>query len=331
MKKFLKKLIIIIISIIGGTLAFLIFAWGVLFLAKYPIYWDYYEIKSNVCENPGLGDGFICQGICAYEAGGKILVSGYMKDDSASRIYVTDTSDNSYYVSLNKANGEAFTGHAGGIAVYGNTVYIASGEKVHLVSLTDLMKAENGSAINIQGSIGVNNSASFIYADDNYIYVGEFHDGGKYVTEHPFYDPDSGLNYAIASRYPVEEFILRDDGGGDEHIATPDRIYSIPNKVQGICFTPDGKIVMSTSYGLSDSVYYIYDESKATDSGRTIDGAPVYLLGKCESEFTGPAMAEGLDHYNGKVITLTESASDKYIFGKFFFANKIVALDISEK
>jgi hypothetical protein len=39
-------------------------------------------------------------------------------------------------------------------------------------------------------------------------------------------------------------------------------------------------------------------------------------------------MAEGLDLYNGKVITMSESASNKYIFGKFFFANKIITLDI---
>jgi len=38
-------------------------------------------------------------------------------------------------------------------------------------------------------------------------------------------------------------------------------------------------------------------------------------------------MAEGLDYYDGKVITLTESASNKYIFGKLFFAFKIVGLD----
>ena len=37
-------------------------------------------------------------------------------------------------------------------------------------------------------------------------------------------------------------------------------------------------------------------------------------------------MAEGLDYLDGEVITLTESASNKYIFGKFFFANKIVSL-----
>ena len=48
-------------------------------------------------------------------------------------------------------------------------------------------------------------------------------------------------------------------------------------------------------------------------------------------EFTGPAMSEGLDFYEGRVITLTESASNKYIFGKFFFANKIVGLEIGKR
>ena len=38
-------------------------------------------------------------------------------------------------------------------------------------------------------------------------------------------------------------------------------------------------------------------------------------------------MAEGLDHYNGRILTLTESASDKYIYGKLFFATDIVELD----
>ena len=331
MKEALKKIIIIIISIIGGTLAFILCAWGVLFLAKYPLYWDYYEMKSDLCENPGLNDGFVCQGICAYEKDGKIFVSGYMKDGEASRIYVTDKDDNSYYVSIKKANGEDFTGHAGGIATSGDVIYIASGGKIHLVSLTDLLAAKNGGTVSIQESIEVNNEASFVFADDNYVYVGEFHDGENYVTEHPYYNPVEGLNYAIVSRYPVGELVVRDDVGEEEQIPTPDRIYSIRNKVQGICFTPEGKVIMSTSYGLSDSVYYVYDEANATESGQKLDGVPVYYLGKCEREFTGPAMAEGLDYYDGKVITLTESASNKYIFGKFFFATKIVALKVVEE
>ena len=61
-----------------------------------------------------------------------------------------------------------------------------------------------------------------------------------------------------------------------------------------------------------------------------LDGAPVYMLGECVREIKGPAMGEDLDYYNGKVITLTESASNKYIFGKLFFANDIVALDFGK-
>ena len=56
----------------------------------------------------------------------------------------------------------------------------------------------------------------------------------------------------------------------------------------------------------------------------------LYYLNNCLNEIKGPAMSEDLDYYDGKVITLFESACDKYIFGKFFFANKIVSLDINK-
>ena len=123
------------------------------------------------------------------------------------------------------------------------------------------------------------------------------------------------MHYAIISRYKLDD------------LSAPDKIYSIRNKVQGACFTPDGKVFLSTSYGLADSVYYVYNESDAVDTGLTLDGAPVFLLDNCIKEIKAPAMAEDVDYYNGKIITLTESASDKYIFGKFFFANKIFALE----
>jgi len=40
-------------------------------------------------------------------------------------------------------------------------------------------------------------------------------------------------------------------------------------------------------------------------------------------------MGEDLDYFNGRIITLTESASQKYIFGKLFGATKIVGLKIA--
>ena len=313
MKKILKLALKIALAALAGILALVILVLGVLNVAKFMIYSEYYSAKDNLCKNPGLSDGFVCQGICSVDGTDKILVSGYMKDKTPSRIYVTDTDNDSYYVELSRS-GKEFTGHAGGISMNGDTVYIANGSRLYSFPLTALLDASEGQTVEIGEGVEVNNSASFCYADDKYVYVGEFHDGGKYVTEHP-YETAEGTHYAIVSRYTHDD------------LTAPDKIYSIRDKVQGICFTPDGKVVMSTSYGLTDSHYYVYNESDARDSGEVLDGAPVYYLEECQKDAKGPAMAEGLDYLDGKIITLTESASDKYIFGKFFFANKIVAIE----
>lgn len=313
MKKILKLALKIALAALAGILALVILVLGALNVAKFMIYSEYYSAKDNLCKNPGLSDGFVCQGICSVDGTDKILVSGYMKDKTPSRVYVTDTDNDSYYVELSRS-GKEFTGHAGGISMNGDTVYIANGSRLYSFPLTALLDASEGQTVEIGEGVEVNNSASFCYADDKYVYVGEFHDGGKYVTEHP-YETAEGTHYAIVSRYTHDD------------LTAPDKIYSIRDKVQGICFTPDGKVVMSTSYGLKDSHYYVYNEADARDSGEVLDGAPVYYLEECQKDIKGPAMAEGLDYLDGKIITLTESASDKYIFGKFFFANKIVAIE----
>jgi len=240
-----------------------------------------------------------------------------MKDHSASRIYITDMNNVSRYVSL-KQGAKDFTGHAGGVATSGDTVYIASDNKIFTIPLESVLNAKSGDTLDIGEGTKVNNEASFAYTDDTYLYVGEFHDGGKYNIAGHENETAEGTHYAICTAYALDD------------LATPVKVYSIRNKVQGICFAPDGKVVMSTSYGLKDSVYYVYRLDQATDSGKTFDGAPLYYLDHLEKEVKGPAMSEGLDYRNGKVITLTESASNKYLFGKLFFANKIVELDFDK-
>lgn len=314
MKKAIKrslKIILIFITVISGV-AILVFAG--LNITKYAIYSDYYAIKTNVRKNPGLNEGFVCQGVFAHEDTGRIFVSGYMKDASASRVYITDTDDNYYFVSLS-ADGAPFIGHAGGIAHCGNTVYIADGGKIFSADINKFLNASNGDTVDIGYGITVNNAADSLFADGEYIYVGEFHDGGKYVTQN-VYETPHGTNSAILTQYACDD------------LSKPYRIYSIPDRIQGVCVTPDGRLVTSSSYGITDSEYCVYDLSAAVDSGHEKDGAPVYYLGERITAVKGPAMAEGLDWYDGGVITVNESASDKYIFGKFFFATKIVSLDI---
>ena len=307
----LKVLFIALLTVVALALLSLI---G-LNIAKHFIYSDYYSIKTDVCKNPGLNDGFVCQGIAVSEENNVILVCGYMKDKSNSRIYVTDLDSNSYYVELTR-NGEKYTGHAGGLAITGDTVYIANAKKIYAFPLKSVLEASDGDTVDIGSGTKVNTNASFVFTDEEYLYVGEFHDGGKYVIEGHENETAEGTHYALCSKYALND------------LTTPVAVYSIRNNVQGICFTPEGKVVLSTSYGLTDTVYYVYTLEGAADSGKTFDGAPLYYLDNLEKEIHGPAMGEDLDYFDGKIITLTESASDKYIFGKLFGATKIVALDI---
>ena len=312
LKKSGKIALITLLSLIGLLLVLVI---G-LNCFKFLIYGDYYSMKTDLCDNPGLSDGFICQGIAAVDGTDKILVSGYMTGKSASRVYVTDRESNSYYVELNR-DGKKYTGHAGGIATVGDRVYIANGSKIFDFPLASLLDAEPGESVNIGQGTEVNNKASFLYSDGEYLYVGSFMDEStEKVAEHTF-ETAEGAHTAICTKYSVSD------------LGTPLEVYSIRDYVQGICFTPDGRVILSTSHGLASSVYYVYELSEATDSGKTLDGAPVYYLDKLSYEVWGPAMAEGLDYLDGRVITLTESASNKYIFGKLFFAYYIVSLDFS--
>lgn len=281
-------------------------------VAKFAIYSDFYNLKSDVCENPGLNDGFVPQGIAVLDDHDLILTSGYMnKKGQNSRIYVSDKKS-ARYIKLTK-NNEVFTGHLGGVAASRTHVYLADGKTIYQLPVSDFTNSEI-KELEIGQGTRVNNSASYVFCDDTYLYVGEFHDGGKYVTNH-HYETDEGDHYAIVSKYDLND------------LTTPILVYSVRDKVQGFAIKGEN-IYLSTSYGLTDSYFYIYDQSGVVQSNETLDGAEVKYLVNHVKSVKAPAMSEGIDVYGDKIITIFESACDKYIFGKFFFAFKTVALKI---
>ena len=314
--KVLKSIGKVLGIILGSIVALFVIVILGLNLAKFAIYSEYYSIETEYCPNPGISDGFVQQGIASVDGSGLTLVCGYMKDKTqSSRIYVCDSNGVKHYVNLMNLK-KPYTGHAGGLATDGQKIYLANGSKIYTMDLAEVLRSENGAEIQIGKGTPVNNNASFVFCDQEYLYVGEFNYGDSYKCSHP-YQTKEGLHKAIVTKYSLSD------------LTTPLKIYSIRDKVQGIAFV-DGYVVMSTSYGVADSVYYIYNEADAFDSGETLDGAKVYYLEECIKEFNGPAMGEDLDVHDGKIMTLTESASDKYIFGKFFFANDVVLLDFKK-
>lgn len=311
-----KKVLKIVLAVFLALIMLILLVWGGLNLFKPVIYSEFFSIDSVICKNPGLNDGFVCQGIAVDEQSGKVIVSGYMKDDSASRIYVTDKDNNVRYVTLSNG-GKPFTGHMGGIAIGRDSVYFPSGSKLVVVPLADVLN-ENTKDIDIAGkTIAMMHSISCVFANEEYLYIGQFHDGGKYVIEGHEMETAEGTHYAFVTCYDLDD------------LTTPTHIYSVRDRVQGFCMTPDGQAVLSTSYGLTSSVYYVYD-TNGLQVDTQFEGIDVYFLDHCQRQFSGPAMSEDLDYSNGLVVTFSESASDKYIFGKFFFADKVYGLDLNK-
>lgn len=304
--KILKILIKAISCFILGVLALVSFVLVSLNLVKFVLYSEYYSSKTDYCINPGLNEGAVQQGIAVDVERDLVLTSTYMANKTASRIYITNSKNEDRYVELYK-NGKPYTGHVGGISLSGDYVYIANDSKIYKVSLNDVL---NNDKIDIGQGVEVNNQASFTFADDNYLYVGEFNYADHYVCNNAI-----GEYKAICTKYSLDD------------LTTPLAIYSIRDKVQGFCVTDSGDIVLSTSWSLADSHFYIYRSENIKQSGE-YKGVPLYILDNEDKVVKAPAMSEDLSFSNGKVYTMFESACNKYIFGKFFFANKVVALEL---
>lgn len=295
---------------------------------KFIRYSSYYSIHTNMRNNPGANDGFITQGLCYMEDEDLYLTSGYMTDKKkASRIYIIDKNNKERYASLKiqKDDGSLTPCyyHCGGMSYEGNNVYIASGSKIHIL---DKEKLLNDNEAIITKSVSVNNSASFVFTTSDSLYVGEFNDDGAYKTKNEFTNTDNETTKAIISQYTLSSI----DSGTPEL----EHIYSIRNKVQGFCITSSGKFVMDTSWAISSSHFYVYDNfQNKQDTTITYEDKEVpvtyldsrYLI----KDIKGPSMAEDLDYHNGKVLVASESASNKYIFGKLFFYWYINGLTIN--
>ena len=336
MKKFKQrstagKVFFIIFNIIFGLILIIFLTWAILNVAKYGIYKDYYKSVERVCNISGRSDKFIVQGLSNVDDkydGEYVLTSGYTSNNTPSRIYLTSKKDDSAkYVTLTY-NNEDLYGHFGGIAYVANgDVYIADDDSVLVLNIEDIYNAENKDKLEIKAKIPVNNSASFVYSDDNYLYVGEFYREANYKTDesHHFTVADQQVNKAIVSRYSF------DKNSTNNYISeTPNLIYSVTDQVQGFAIKDD-KIYLSTSYGLASSKLYIYD-IKDSIASNTLDGVDVIYVDDSNKvkTVTCPPMWEDLDIVEDRLYCVSESSSDKYIFGKLFFAYNVnsVSLDI---
>lgn len=302
----------------------------------------YYQASEKGFVIPGLKDGFVPQGLDFDDRSDCFFVTGYMDDGSASPIYLVqrEQSDSVKTVWLAKESGEAFTGHAGGIAVKGDYIYIAGGADycVYAYSYDAVMEAEDGSSVACVGAVSTGTKedgtrVSALAVDDDYLYAAEFYREPQYPTHASYKMTTANGDYqqALAVAYALSD--ETDSVCGVD--PAPAFCYSLPDQVQGMCFD-DGKIYLSTSYGVSFSHIYVYDgntdsawKTEMTLQGETV---PVYALdsGVLLNDIKLAPMSEEIVFADDRLYTMCESASDKYFFGKLTSAKWCYATDVEK-
>ena len=316
-------------------LSFLLLALLISNILQPLFYKDYYKRADREFLAPGLVHGLVPQGFCFEETSRVFLSCGYMTNsEKASRIYITDgNGKNARFVELFNEDGSPYTGHTGGIAASESKVFLANdGEGddncVWVLDLEELLNNETGK-MTLKTRFFPETRAACCFIGNGALWVGEFYDEEKYPTKesHHITAPTGEENPSLICSYGLDNF---NETGIFSTI--PDRILSVRGKLQGFAFL-DGKIYISTSYGLNNSHLYVYSEpfSEHSDLKYEIDGVPVSVWcldsENLIEDITLPPMSEELAVKNNKVYILYESASQKYVFGNFLRGPFVYSID----
>ena len=314
----------IAISIISSFLGLIIIFFGVYYL--WPWNKDFFDKAKVEFEIPGLDTAFTPQGMTAIDGTDKFIICGYMTDGTASRFYVINDGKVEKYFTLTQA-GEDYKGHAGGVTSYGNTLWVAGDKNCYRFSLSDVNTCENGGKVIILDSFQTNNGADFVYNSDGFLWVGEFYKKDKYETDdsHKIKTSSGEINSAIVFGYEIDQ---SKSYGLVNQAPLPSKALSIRGLCQGIAVTQDGKFVLSTSYSISDSHLYYYENvlSREKDSTISIGIHEVDLWyldnNSLIKEITIPSMSEEIVIKNNTLYILFESGAKKYkIFNRKQLSN----------
>lgn len=299
---------------------------------------EYYAYSEQAFVIPGVNDGMIHQGLAYDSENDTFLITGYRTGGNASQVSVVSCASGNELkrVNLAKADGKAFTGHVGGITHYGDYIYVADSKGLYVYAKADFEAAKSGDSVKSVGMFKTTTDddklrVSFTHVEGDTLYIGEFHRDPDYATpaSHKYTtaagDKHGGLILAYKlDRAETETFGI---------VNNVERAYTIPDLVQGMCFDASGKIYLSTSYGATFSHIYSYTTDKQ-EGNITVLGQSVPLYVLDSSTLVGDIklapMAEEIVIVDGKLYTMCEAATNKYIFGKFTSAKYCYATDISK-
>lgn len=299
----------------------------VLSCLKGPIYRSFLDHAKNEVRIPGLDAPYCPQGLAYVAKDQTYIFTGYMTNKTASRIYIVNAEEKVGMVTLENEDNTPFLGHVGGVAMYEDTLYIANDQKIYILSYVEVLQKayeEVPTSVTMDCYFTVHNEASFVFANEQGLWVGEFYLKNKYETDpsHQFTTRDGGISHAWIACYPF----AKQDGTDAEnairyhlHSLLPDHILTIREKVQGLAIDEQGRFYLSCSYSIKHSYLYQYqaiDPSENADRITIIEekDIPVFDLdtSRLLQRTRMMPMSEDMDYAEGKLYINFESACKKY-------------------
>lgn len=278
---------------------------------------------------PGLYEGFIPQGLFYEEENDIFLISGYYKDKvQPSRVIVVDGEGNFVKsVGCLTLKGNKATGHFGGIAAFKDNVYVATTSVTHVLSLSEIMAAEDDGYVHIQKELYTDTTCSYVNVCDGALYIGEFTDITIDDVKGATNIYTSKLGEKFFSR--CNAFILDENGVcgikadriDEEGNLTPDFAVTTPFKVQGMTRLNDGSFVFTaSSTAITNSKVYKYRDVTKGEPDEIIEvngvDVPLYYCDMFDKtgSYRVPTYLEEITLYkDGSVYIITESAASAYI------------------
>lgn len=318
-----------VLMVLFGLIVFVVAAFNLYMRVSYA---SFYDQAQSEFSQPGLSSGFIPQDLAYIASDNTWIFSGYVGEDSASPLMVIASDGRKKEVYVEEPDGETYRGHGSGVSSFGDFVYLTTDHGYLVIPFLEILLASDGTMVRAVYRQSMELDPAFLNIQDGTLFTGVFYREGPYDSPDEMHitTPDGTQNSAVMFAYPS-------DPSEPYGFATmPDRVYSIPDQVQGFCLRSDGVGMFSTSWGFEPSRYLTYDLTALTQDGTyRVNGKDVLLY--CfdsrtfKHELQGPPMGEGIIMHNNRIYIANESASNKYIFGKLMGGQCVYSLPAVEK
>ena len=286
-------------------------------------YQNFFNISKPGPIVAGLEQGLVPQGLAYYKDKNWMLITYYHEDKKPSVLSVTDLSTGKLVKAMELYKNETtpYTGHAGGVAVSKNHVWVSSEKSAYRIKLEDVEKAKDGDKLIFAEIIPTETNASFVTYADGILWVGEY---ARYDhrtdSSHRMRTRDK-MNYSawVAGYKLNADDTIDTSRMSEQGKAIPDYILSIPNEVQGMTVVGN-RIALSQSGGrdiesrLPTYEWSLDEPPHAMTDKFGNEPVPIWFLDgqNMRNLLVIPPMSEGLFEHDGHLYVLFESAANMY-------------------